>query len=79
MILLRDRLRAYLRAHPEGATPTALGADLGCNTEAARRALASMPDAYIRTWTQLYNFSGRIDKYTPVWCVVPVPPNAERP
>lgn len=79
MTLLRDRLRAYLRAHPDGATPTELGAELACTTDAARRALGSMPDAYIRTWTRSYNFGGRLDKFLPVWCVVPVPPNAPRP
>jgi hypothetical protein len=79
MTLLRDRLRTYLRNHPDGATPTQLGADLSCTPEAVRRALASMPDAYIRTWVQHPKFDGQLDKHTPVWCVVPVPPNAPRP
>lgn len=67
-------LRALLRQHQGGKTTTQLAALTGRTSNAIRKALEVMPDAYISGWVQMYK--------TPmmaVWSVVVPPPHAPKP
>lgn len=70
-------IRELLRRHPEGLTTQDIAANLEriSGAAAARRALESMPDAYIDRWIK----PARGGHYNAVWCVVTPPPHCPYP
>ncbi len=66
-------IRAYLRTVEDGATTTAVAAEIETSEDTARQALHAMPDVYIDRWAPVR--SG----YVAVWCAVEVPEDCPRP
>ena len=73
------KMRAVLRANPDGKTTRELALSLGLKShEDAQKTVVRMPDAYIDRWTEFKDSKGR-KFYTPVWCVVVPPENCPKP
>lgn len=72
------RIRTLLREYHDGLTTTQISLLLGgeANPNAIRRALDSMPDAYIDRWIMKRESRGQ---YHAVWCVVVPPINCPHP
>jgi hypothetical protein len=71
---LQTKLRATLRAHPDGLTARDAGDAVGANRVCAIQALKCMPDVYI----DRYMTRPKLPP-TAVWVAVPVPENCPRP
>lgn len=71
-------VRALLRATPDGMTVKALVEATGLCHTGLRYALRNMPDAYIDRW-EPHEGGGRTGRYSPVYCVVVVPPDCPHP
>ena len=69
-----NELRAILRGHPDGLTPTALADMTGRDRANVRTYLAKMPDTYIDRWEGPHR-----GQYNAVWCVVIPPDNCPHP
>lgn len=74
MSTTKDRLRALLRATPDGLTVPQIMERLNASDDKPiRLALRAMPDTYIDRWVR------RGAPYAAVWCVVEVPEDCPRP
>ena len=74
---LAAKVRAVLRANPDGLTIKEINERLGASDRwSLRDTLQRMPDAYIDRWTKEPATRGR---YAAVWCVVVPPPNCPPP
>lgn len=74
---LAAKVRAVLRAHPDGMTIKEVNERIGASDRwSLRDTLHRMPDAYIDRWTKEPAARGR---YAAVWCVVVPPPNCPPP
>lgn len=70
---VKSEIRELLLSNPEGLTIAEICGQLRVDDNHVRKALPSMPDAYIDRWVKS---SG---PYAAVWCVVEVPENCPRP
>jgi hypothetical protein len=68
------RLRELLRQTPDGLTVVQASDALDLPHTSTRRALKTMPDAYIDRWE-----GPHLGKWSAVWCVVVPPANCPRP
>lgn len=65
------RLRALLRAHPDGLAVDTLAMKLKAHRSSIYNSLKSMPDAYVASWRR--TAAGRQEA---LWAVVEVPDDA---
>jgi hypothetical protein len=69
------KVRALLRAHPDGLTQRAIAEGVpGLRIDVARNTLINMPDAYIDRWADPVR-----GQWQAVWCVVVPPDNCPKP
>lgn len=69
------KIRALLRANPDGLSVMQITRTLNLPRESARKAMLAMPDAYIDRWET----TGRVGPPRSIWCVVNVPPHCPKP
>lgn len=74
---LSTKLRAHLRANPDGFAQSALCDHFSSSTHTMRESLVLMGDAYIDRWAPR-QITGKV-VWEPVWCVVEVPEDCPRP
>lgn len=68
------KLRALLRANPDGLTAKQLENAINQPADTISQSLKTMPDAYVDRWQGPYR-----GQYAAVWCVVVPPPNCPKP
>lgn len=73
---IAGRVRTYLLERGTGATVVAMGEELGINSDSIRKALKTMPDAYIDRWVWSNKWIG---KWVAVWDVIEVPEDCPKP
>ena len=66
-------VRMLLQKYPDGLTAAEIAERSEKSNTSSRRALITMPDAYIDRWT------ARRKQWVAVWCVVVPPENCPKP
>ena len=70
---LHHSIRAVLQQYDDGLVVSKIAEQLEKDADHIRRALITMPDAYIDRWT------AHRKQWTAVWCVVVTPENCPKP
>jgi len=68
------KVRALLRAYPDGLTPHEIAAATGMHVANVRTSLRAMPDVYVDRWKL-----GKRGQYAKVWVAVRVPEDCPHP